>query len=71
MIILKWEKLLVRCFDVGEMLLSIVVRVDIGCIEFVEVFVKGLEFVDFVFNFKYVYLSWKILIYKNRYNGEV
>lgn len=68
---LKWEKLPVRCLDVGETLPSIVVKADTGCTELVEVFVKGLESVDPVPNFKHVYSSRKILSYKNRYNGEV
>lgn len=37
---LKWEKLPVRCLDVGETLPSIVVKADTGCTELVEVFVK-------------------------------
>lgn len=68
---LKWEKLPVRCLDVGETLPSIVVKADTGCTELVEVFVKGFEYVDSVPNFKHVYSSRKILTYKNRHNGEV
>lgn len=54
---LKWEKLPVRCLDVGETLPSIVVKADTGCTELVEVFVKGLESVDPVPNFKHVYFK--------------